>query len=121
MIDGRQVNYVSDEHIGSVHEYKEALVSYKSFLKETVKVNLKGLKIAIDSANGSASVSAASILSDLGAELFALNQEPNGININTQCGSTHPEELQEFTKRHQCDVGFAFYMFALLICMKPID
>lgn len=108
VMDGRQVNYVSDEHIGSVHAYNEALVSYKSFLKETVKVNLKGLKIAIDSANGSASVSAASILSDLGAELFALNQEPNGININTQCGSTHPEELQEFTKRHQCDVGFAF-------------
>lgn len=108
VIDGRTVELVCDEKIGQVHAYPEALVRYKLFLKDSVKVDLKGMKIAIDSANGSASVSAASILSDLGAELFALNQEPNGININTKCGSTHPEELQSFTLRHGCDVGFAF-------------
>ena len=108
VIDGRDVHLVSDEKIGTVHAYPDALMRYKQYLKESVNLDLKGVKIAIDSANGSASVSAASILSDLGAELFALNQEPNGININTNCGSTHPEELQSFTTRHNCAVGFAF-------------
>ncbi len=108
VIDGRQVHLVSDEKIGTVHVYSDALIRYKQYLKDIVNLDLKGVKIAIDSANGSASVTAASILSDLGAELFALNQEPNGININTNCGSTHPEELQSFTTRHNCAVGFAF-------------
>lgn len=108
VIDGKEVQLAMDENIGQVHPYPEGLSRYKQYLKDHVKLDLSNLKIAIDSANGSASVTASAILADMGAQLFVLNQEPNGININTNCGSTHPEELQSYTLKHQCDVGFAF-------------
>lgn len=108
VIDGKAVKNVFDQAIGQVYAYPQGLERYKQFLKDTVKVNLKGFKIAMDCANGSASVTAHEILKELGAECFIIHQEPDGININNGCGSTHPQELQAFTLRHQCDIGLAF-------------
>lgn len=108
VIDGKPVKTVVDGSIGQVHAYPEALIRYKQFLKDAVPLNLKGLKVAIDAANGSATVSAHAILSELGAQCFIIHQEPDGTNINNACGSTHPQELQDFMLKHGCDIGFAF-------------
>ena len=69
-------------------------------LLETVKIgSLKGLKIAVDCANGAASESAPDLYSRAGAEVIAIHNTPNGININDNCGSTHLESLIETVKK----------------------
>lgn len=108
VIDGAVVELATESKIGQVIDYSEGLRKYKTFLKEIVQVNLTGLKIAIDAANGSASVTALEVLNDLGASCVVLHNQPNGININEKCGSTHPEELQAFTVAQGCDIGLAF-------------
>lgn len=108
VIDGADVELASDSKIGQVIDYSEGLKKYKAFLKETVEVDLTGLKIAIDAANGSATVSALEILTDLGATCVVIHNTPNGLNINEKCGSTHPKELQAFTVDLGCDIGLAF-------------
>lgn len=108
VIDGKDVTTVSDEKLGQVFDYSEGLSKYIQFLKDSVKVDLTGLRIAMDAANGSASVTAEKVLSELGATCFVLHNTPDGININNRCGSTHPEDLQVFTVAHQADIGLAF-------------
>ena len=66
------------------------------------------MRIAVDLANGSACATAAETLDALGATVEAINSSPNGLNINKDCGSTHPEGLQEYVIENGCDVGFAF-------------
>ena len=70
--------------------------------------SLSGMKVALDCANGCASVTAPQIFRRLGAECHVLHAEPNGLNVNRDCGSTHMEKLKEYVKTHGCDVGFAF-------------
>ena len=62
----------------------------------------------MDCANGSASAIAKNVFDALGAETHVIHNEPNGLNINTNCGSTHIEELKQFVKDEGCDVGFAY-------------
>lgn len=71
-------------------------------------LDLSGMKIALDLANGSATTTAQECLNEMGATLEVIHSEPNGININDHCGSTHPEELQQLMKEGNYDVGFAF-------------
>jgi phosphoglucosamine mutase len=85
-----------------------AMEDYESFLQKTVKVRLDGMKIAIDCANGAASTIAPSLLYDLGAEVFVLHNEPDGVNINQNCGSTHMKELCAYVKERGADIGLAF-------------
>ncbi len=66
------------------------------------------MKIALDCANGSASVCAKDIFTSLGAKCFMLSDTPDGVNINNNCGSTHPEELMKFVKDAGLDLGLAF-------------
>ena len=66
------------------------------------------MKLALDCANGSASYTAERALSKLGANLTIINNEPNGVNINTDCGSTHPEKFQELMKGSDYDLGLTF-------------
>ena len=70
--------------------------------------DFKGMKIALDCANGSASVTAKALFTRLGAECYIINAEPNGTNINDNCGSTHMKGLQKFVVENKCDIGFAF-------------
>lgn len=108
-IDGKcTVPLAKDDAIGSVIEWDEGLEIYESWLKEIVNIDLSGMKIAVDLANGSATATAVETLSSLGATVEAIHNSPNGININTNCGSTHPEELQEMMREGNYDVGFAF-------------
>ena len=71
-------------------------------------LDLKGMKIAIDCANGASSAYAEDLFSDFGAKVFTINNKPNGKNINLDCGSTHPEALAELIKKKKADIGFSF-------------
>ena len=66
------------------------------------------MRVGLDCANGSASAIAKSVFDALGAKTYVINNEPDGTNINTNCGSTHIEVLQKFVKENQLDVGFAY-------------
>jgi phosphoglucosamine mutase len=85
-----------------------ALDEYIDFAKDTIAVNLEGLKVALDCANGSAYKAAVKTFRELGADVFVINDNPDGTNINEACGSTHPEELMDYVVRKGCDIGFAF-------------
>lgn len=71
-------------------------------------LTLKGVRIVLDTANGAAYKVAPTIFSELGADVIIINNEPNGSNINLNCGALHPEELGEEVRRLRADVGFAF-------------
>jgi len=85
-----------------------ALDDYISFVCSTVDCNLSGLKIAVDCANGAAYKAAPMALRLLGAEICVINDNPDGININKDCGSTHMEALQKYVSECGADVGVAF-------------
>ncbi|MGG7161760.1 phosphoglucosamine mutase [Clostridium baratii] len=85
-----------------------ALDDYIEFAKNTISSNLEGVKIALDCANGSAHKAAVKAFRDLGAEVYVINDNPDGTNINENCGSTHPEELMEYVVKKGCQMGFAF-------------
>ncbi|WP_066637951.1 phosphoglucosamine mutase [Desulfolucanica intricata] len=94
-------------NVGRTYEVKDAVERYISFLKETVDVDLTGLKIVVDCANGAAYKVAPRILMDLGAEVVPIFNYPDGVNINKGCGSTHPEFLQRTVVEEGADLGFA--------------
>ena len=71
-------------------------------------LNLSGLKIALDCANGATFKIASDIFKNLGASVYAINNKPNGENINLNCGSTHIDSLIKFVLNNACDIGFAF-------------
>ena len=85
-----------------------ALEDYMEFVKSTIDVDLTGLKVALDCANGASFKCAVQTFRDLGAEVAVINNDPDGKNINKKCGSTHPEELMEYVVKQGCDLGLAF-------------
>lgn len=100
--------YPTEEGIGTVCRAENAVRDYIEHVKNTVHFSLDGLKIAVDTANGSASATAEMLFTELGAEVFMLNNEPDGVNVNRDCGSTHMDGLIEFVKNHEVDAGVAF-------------
>ena len=82
------------------------IVQIKNSLPKSL--TLKGLRIVLDTANGAAYKVAPTIFNELGADVIIINNEPNGSNINLNCGALHPEELGEEVRRLRADVGFAF-------------
>ena len=108
-MDGKStVDLATGDRIGEYFEWEDGLEIYMSWLKEIVPVDLTGFKILCDLANGSATSTAVETLDALGATVDAINNSPNGININTKCGSTHPENLQRQVKEGDYDIGLAF-------------
>ena len=85
-----------------------AVEDYMEFAKSTISGDLKGLKIALDCANGASYITSVKAVRSLGAEVLVINNDPDGININKECGSTHPEHLMAFVKENHCDLGLAF-------------
>lgn len=81
---------------------------YVSFMKKCVPVDLTGMKIVIDCAEGASYYTSVKTLKDLGADLVAIHTKPDGTNINANCGSTHMEELQARVVYEKADVGLAF-------------
>ena len=94
--------------IGRVSVCADAVADYVEHLERTVPYSLDGLHIAVDCANGSASMTAEKLFIELGAECHFLSNHPDGVNINQNCGSTHIEALRQFVLTHHLDAGVAF-------------
>lgn len=97
----------SAQGLGDVVDYPEGLRKYQQFLVST-GLDLEGMKVALDTANGSASTSARQVFADLGAQLTVIAENPNGLNINDGVGSTHPEALQKLVKETDSQIGLSF-------------
>ena len=103
------IDYAVNDEIGQIYSYsQEGLNHYKDWIKDLYQLDLSKYNILLDCANGSNSFIAYQILTDLGANVSALNCHPNGININNNCGSTHLDFLKEEIKKGEYNIGFAF-------------
>lgn len=96
------------DQLGHRIEKKNASRDYSEHLKRRMGVDLSGMKIGLDCANGACAHIAPGLFSDLGADVVSLGIEPDGVNINDQCGSTHLERLRQLVRRESCDIGIAF-------------
>ena len=94
--------------IGKSSVEEGALREYIDYSVNTIPVDLKGLRVALDCANGACYKAAVKAFRMLGADVYVINDNPDGNNINESCGSTHPEELMDYVVRKKCDIGFAF-------------
>ena len=103
-----EIPLVSGEKIGQVIRYDEGVEHYLDWLESLFDFRLEQFHLALDLANGSATTTAEKLLRRMGAHCTVIHSEPNGVNINTQCGSTHPESLQELMKSGIFDLGLAF-------------
>ena len=107
--DCKDVDLPTGDAVGTITKCDTALSDYKDFIKKTLKGdNLNGLKIAVDCANGASYLSSVEALVELGAEVFAVHNHPNGTNINLKCGSTHTEKFCEYVKNIDVDLGLSF-------------
>ena len=97
-------------NLGKSVRVKDANGRYIEFCKSTFPYHfdLRNLKIVVDCANGAAYSVGPAVFRELGAKVVSLYNEPNGLNINEHCGSTHPEQLQKAVLEHQADLGIAF-------------
>ncbi len=100
---------VAPAKLGKARRYDDAAGRYIEFCKSTfpTRLTLAGLKIVVDSANGAAYYVAPHVFSELGAQVIAVSNEPDGFNINLDCGSTHPAALQQAVRYHAADLGVA--------------
>lgn len=96
------------EDLGTVEYIEDAVDRYINHVASTIDVRLDGMKVAFDCSNGSASRTAEKLFSKLGVECMMLSNEPNGININENCGSTHLDNLKNFVVENGLDIGLAF-------------
>lgn len=94
--------------VGRCEKHREGNRIYSEYLKTTIPGDLTGLKIAMDCANGSAFEIAPSLFRELGAQVVVTNNHPDGLNINNDCGSTHPENVARLTKEVGAHLGLAF-------------
>lgn len=99
---------VAGDEVGQLIRNKTACEDYIAHVKSVTTGDLTGLKIAIDCANGSSSVTAEKLFTELGAECHMLSYLPDGVNINLNCGSTHMDNLVKYVIENECDVGVAF-------------
>ena len=109
-IDGLsgEIPFATRENIGRTVDYAMGRNSYIGYLISLATRSYKNKKVGLDCANGSAWMIAKSVFDALGAKTYVINNEPDGTNINTNCGSTHIEGLQKLVKEKGLDVGFAF-------------
>lgn len=102
-------SHITGDKIGKCLEAEEnATGLYVKHLLDTVDYSLRGKKIVLDCANGAAFQIAEKIYRELGAEVIVIGNQPNGVNINDGCGSTHPERMAETVKMSGADIGLAF-------------
>ncbi|MBM6754057.1 phosphoglucosamine mutase [Lactobacillus alvi] len=94
--------------LGIVDDYKEGALKYTSFLEQTISTDLEGLKVVVDAANGATSGFIANLFADVNVDLIPIHDQPDGLNTNLNCGSTHPESLQKAVVENEADLGIAF-------------
>ena len=109
-LDGEmgEIPLAKKDKIGRTVDFAAGRNRYIGYLIAIATRSFKNMKVALDCANGSASAIAKNVFDALGAETHVISNEPNGLNINTDCGSTHIEHLQKFVVEEGCDVGFAY-------------
>ena len=109
-IDGEigELPLASKEAIGRTIDYAAGRTRYIGHLISLATRSFKDMRIGLDCANGSAFSIAKSVFDALGAKTYVISNEPDGLNINTNCGSTHIEVLQDFVREKKLDVGFAY-------------
>lgn len=106
--DIKDIDLKIGEEIGRTHDFVGGRNRYTAFLIQTVSKSFKGKKVGLDCANGAASSIVKSVYDALGAETYVINNNPDGFNINVDCGSTHIEVLQKYVKENKLDCGFAY-------------
>lgn len=109
-IDGRtgELPYATGEKLGRCYDYTQGKEIYREYLVNLVKHPFDGKVVALDLSNGSATRIAGVIFERLGAQVHTINDTPDGMNINRNCGSTHIDRLQAFVKETGADAGFAY-------------
>lgn len=109
-LDGEmgELPFATQDKIGRTVDFAAGRNRYIGYLISTATRSFKNKKVALDCANGSASAIAKNVFDALGAETHVISNEPNGLNINTGCGSTHMDQLVKFVKEVGADVGFAY-------------
>ena len=109
-IDGEigELPLATKEKIGRTVDYAAGRNRYIGHLISVATRSFKDMRVGLDCSNGSSSAIAKSVFDALGAKTYVINNEPDGTNINTDCGSTHIHVLQEFVKEKKLDVGFAY-------------
>ena len=109
-IDGKlgEIPLATRENIGRTTDYASGRNRYIGYLMTLATRSFKNVRVGLDCANGASSTVAKYVFEALGAKTYVINAEPDGTNINDGCGSTHIEVLQEFVKRKNLDIGFAY-------------
>ena len=109
-LDGemQEIPFATKENIGKTTDYSVGRNRYIGYLISLAVRSYKGKKVGLDCANGSSSTIAKSVFDALGAETHVIHNQPDGTNINTNCGSTHIESLQKYVVENGLDVGFAY-------------
>jgi len=108
-IDGEiEIPVAEREKIGRTVDYVAGRNRYIGYLISLSKFSFKDKRVGLDVANGAAWSIAKGVFEALGAKVYVINDEPDGYNINTDCGSTHIEHLQKFVQEKNLDVGFAY-------------
>nr|WP_027870546.1 phosphoglucosamine mutase [[Eubacterium] cellulosolvens] len=105
---GEEIPLATRENIGRTVDFSAGRNRYIGHLISIPVRSFKGYRVGLDCANGSASAIAKSVFDALGAETCVINNSPDGMNINTDCGSTHIEKLQEYVRENHLDCGFAY-------------
>lgn len=109
-IDGEigELPFASGEEMGTANDHAIGRNRYIGYLISLATRSYNGMRIGLDAANGSAFAIAKSVFDALGAKTYVIGNEPNGLNINKDCGSTHIESLKALVKEKELDCGFAF-------------
>ena len=102
------IPFATGAALGEIVDYAAGRNRYIGYLISLSGYSFKNFRIGLDCANGASWMIAKSVFDALGAKAYAINAEPNGLNINDKAGSTHIEVLQRFVKEHRLDLGFAF-------------
>ena len=106
--DMQELPYATRENIGRTVDFSAGRNRYIGYLISIPTRSFKNYRVGLDCSNGSASSVAKSVFDALGAKTYVINNNPDGTNINTNCGSTHIEVMQKFVKEKHLDVGFAY-------------
>ncbi|MDE6759063.1 MAG: phosphoglucosamine mutase [Lachnospiraceae bacterium] len=109
-IDGKipEVPFAKREQIGKTVDYAMGRNRYIGYLMTLATRSYKNKRVGLDCANGASSTVAKAVFEALGAKTYVIHNDPDGININNNCGSTHIEQLQQLVKEKQLDIGFAY-------------
>lgn len=109
-IDGKipEIPFAKREQIGKTVDYAMGRNRYIGYLMTLATRSYKNKRVGLDCANGASSTVAKAVFEALGAKTYVIHNDPDGININDNCGSTHIEQLQQLVKEKQLDIGFAY-------------